>query len=141
MTPGLYALFGDAGIRDGRHGARLRLRLSARHPGLHRRRCQQRRRYAERSHAFRSSPDLDPETSDLYNLGFSLKFLDGDLVFDVDYTSVEFRGQIEPTGPGDQVGLNENGFTLTWRLHARARSSIGTTTKSITTPVPPSGLR
>jgi hypothetical protein len=58
-----------------------------------------------------SSPDLDPETSDLYNVGFSLKFLDGDLVFDIDYTSVEFRGQIEQTSPADQVSLNENGFT------------------------------
>ena len=111
VTPGLYALFGDAGIetvgtvRDyvcdylpdiqdcidagaSKGGGTPNVRTRS-----------------------GSSPDLDPETSDLYNLGFSLKFLDGDLVFDVDYTSVEFRGQIEPTGPGDQVGLNENGFT------------------------------
>ena len=40
-----------------------------------------------------------------------MKFLDGDLVFDIDYTSVEFRGQIEQTTPADQVSLNENGFT------------------------------
>ncbi len=58
-----------------------------------------------------SSPDLDAETSDLYNIGFSLKFMDGDLVVDVDYTSVEFRGQIEQTTPADQIALNENGFT------------------------------
>ena len=111
VTPGLYALFGDAGIetvgtvRDyvcdylpdiqdcidagaSKGGGTPNVRTR---PG--------------------SSPDLDAETSDLYNLGFSLKFLDGDLVFDVDFTSVEFRGQIEQTQPGDQVGLNENGFT------------------------------
>ena len=111
VTPGLYALFGDAGIetvgtvRDyvcdylpdiqdcidagaSKGGGTPNVRTRS-----------------------GSSPDLDPETSDLYNLGLSLKFLDGDLVFDVDFTSVEFRGQIEPTGPGDQVSLNENGFT------------------------------
>ncbi len=58
-----------------------------------------------------ASPNLDAETSDLYNIGFSLKFLDGDLVFDVDYTSVEFRGQLEELGAGQRVGLNSNGFT------------------------------
>ena len=58
-----------------------------------------------------SSPNLEAETSDLYNLGLSLKFLDGDLVFDVDYTSVEFRGQLEPMGAGTRVQLNEAGFT------------------------------
>ena len=111
VTPGLYALFGDAGIttvgtvRDyvcdylpdiqdcidsgtGKGGGTPNVQTR---PG--------------------SSPDLDAETSDLYNLGFSLKFLDGDLVVDMDYTSVEFRGQIEQTGAGTQVSLNENGFT------------------------------
>ena len=55
--------------------------------------------------------DLDPETSDLYNIGASLRLLDGDLVFDVDYTSVEFRGQIEQIDAATHVNLNENGFT------------------------------
>lgn len=111
VTPGLYALFGDAeitslaGVRDyvcdylpdiqdcidsgtGTGGTTPNVRV-----------------------ANAGSPDLDPETSDLYNLGFSLKFLDGDLVFDVDYTSVEFRGSIEELDAGTHVGLNENGFT------------------------------
>ena len=111
VTPGLYALFGDAeitslaGVRDyvcdylpdirdcidsgaGKGGATPNVRV-----------------------ANAGSPDLDPETSDLYNLGFSLKLLDGDFVLDVDYTSVEFRGSIEELDPGTHVGLNENGFT------------------------------
>ena len=111
VTPGLYALFGDAeitslaGVRDyvcdylpdirdcidsgaGKGGATPNVRV-----------------------ANAGSPNLDPETSDLYNLGFSLKFLDGDFVVDVDYTSVEFRGSIEELDAGTHVGLNENGFT------------------------------
>ena len=111
VTPGLYALFGDAeitslaGVRDyvcdylpdiqdcidsgaGKGGATPNVRV-----------------------ANAGSPNLDPETSDLYNLGFSLKFLDGDFVLDVDYTSVEFRGSIEELDAGTHVGLNENGFT------------------------------
>ena len=78
VTPGLYALFGDAGIetvgtvRDyvcdylpdiqdcidagaSKGGGTPNVRTRS-----------------------GSSPDLDPETSDLYNLGFSLKFLDGE---------------------------------------------------------------
>ena len=111
VTPGLYALFGDAeitslaGVRDyvcdylpdiqdcidsgaGKGGATPNVRV-----------------------ANAGSPNLDPETSDLYNLGFSLKFLDGDFVLDVDYTSVEFRGSIEELDAGTHVSLNENGFT------------------------------
>ena len=111
VTPGLYALFGDAeitnlaGVRDyvcdllpdvqdcidagaTKGGTTPDVRV-----------------------ANAGSPDLDPETSDLYNLGFSLKFLEGDLVFDVDYTSVKFRGSIEELSAGTHVALNENGFT------------------------------
>ena len=111
VTPGLYSLFGDAeitslaGVRDyvcdylpdiqdcidsgtNKGGTTPNVRV-----------------------ANAGSPDLDPETSDLYNLGFSLKFLEGDLVFDVDYTSVEFRGSIEELDAGTHVSLNENGFT------------------------------
>ena len=111
VTPGLYALFGDAeitnlaGVRDyvcdylpdirdcidsgaGKGGATPNVRV-----------------------ANAGSPDLDPETSDLYNLGFSLKFFEGDLVVDVDYTNVEFRGSIEELDAGTHVSLSENGFT------------------------------
>ena len=111
VTPGLYSLFGDAeisnlatirdyvcdylpDIRDcidagiGKGGGTPNVRV-----------------------ANSGSPDLEPETSDLYNVGFSLKFMDGDLVLDVDYTSVEFRGSIESIDAGTHVSLNENGFT------------------------------
>ena len=111
VTPGLYALFGDAEIStlvtirdyvcdylpDIQDCIDAGASKGGGTPNV--------------SVANAGSPDLDPETSDLYNLGFSLKFLEGDLVFDVDYTSVEFRGSIEELDANTHVALNENGFT------------------------------
>ena len=53
---------------------------------------------------------LGAEESDLWNAGISLRFLDGDLSFDVDYTTVEFAGRVERLGPGQNVGSNEIAF-------------------------------
>ena len=41
------------------------------------------------------SPELAAEVSDLWNAGVSLQFLDGDLNFDVDYTTVDFNGRVD----------------------------------------------
>ena len=54
--------------------------------------------------------DLRPETSELYNVGMSLKLLDGNLVLDVDYTNVEFQGSIENVNVDTHVAFNEPGF-------------------------------
>ncbi len=111
VTPGLYALFGDAEITT---LVTLRDYVCDHLPDIQD--CIDAGAslgggIPEVRVANAGSSDLEPETSDLYNLGFSLKFLDGDLVFDVDYTSVEFRGSIEEMDAGSHVGLNENGFT------------------------------
>lgn len=59
-----------------------------------------------------SSPNsaLGPETSDLINAGFSLKGADGDLVFDVDWTVVDFNGRVEQIGGSSNVASNADGF-------------------------------
>lgn len=110
VTPGLYALFGESSIRnfgnvrdytcdvipDAPHCLAIGASTGGDSP---------RTEVANSGNA-----NLDPETSDLYNVGFSLSLLDGDLVFDVDYTNVEFRGSIENISASTAVGLNENGF-------------------------------
>jgi outer membrane receptor protein involved in Fe transport len=53
---------------------------------------------------------LDAETSDLWNLGISLRLLDGDLAFDADFTSVEFNGRIDRLGAATNVASNAIGF-------------------------------
>ncbi|MCY4012893.1 MAG: TonB-dependent receptor [Gammaproteobacteria bacterium] len=53
--------------------------------------------------AFAGNPLLGPEISDLWNAGFSLQFLDGDLTFDVDYTTVNFDGRSERLGAGTNL--------------------------------------
>ena len=59
-----------------------------------------------------SSPNsaLGPETSDLVNAGFSVRMADGDLVFDVDWTSVDFNGRVEQIGGSSNVNSNAAGF-------------------------------
>ncbi|MDE0423162.1 MAG: TonB-dependent receptor [Gammaproteobacteria bacterium] len=53
---------------------------------------------------------LGAEESDLWNAGVSLRFMDGDLSFDVDYTTVEFEGRVERLGAGANVNHNEIEF-------------------------------
>ncbi len=53
---------------------------------------------------------LGAEESDLWNAGFSLRFLEGDLSFDVDYTTVDFSGRVERLGAGSNVNVNEISF-------------------------------
>jgi outer membrane receptor protein involved in Fe transport len=54
--------------------------------------------------------DLEAEESELWNAGFTLRLFDGDLVFDADYTEVEFNGKTEQIGAGINVRINEVGF-------------------------------
>ena len=54
--------------------------------------------------------DLGAETSDLWNVGASLRLLDGDLAIDVDYTSVDFNGRIDRLGASTNVSSNAIGF-------------------------------
>jgi len=54
--------------------------------------------------------DLGAETSDLWNAGFSLRLLDGDLAIDIDYTSVDFNGRIDRLGASSNVASNAIGF-------------------------------
>ena len=53
---------------------------------------------------------LGAEESDLWNAGVSLRLLDGDLTFDVDYTTVDFEGRVERLGSSANVNVNEIGF-------------------------------
>ena len=54
--------------------------------------------------------DLGAETSDLWNVGVSLRLLDGDLSLDADFTSVEFNGRIDRLGAATNVASNATGF-------------------------------
>ena len=62
------------------------------------------------------APELDAEVSDLYNFGLSLQFLDGDLNFDVDYTTVDFNGRVDRFAASSNISAAGIGFTQ----HARA---------------------
>jgi len=55
---------------------------------------------------------LNAEESDLWNAGVSLSLLGGDLVFDADYTDVEFNGRVERMGAGVILGQNNGPFQL-----------------------------
>ena len=57
-----------------------------------------------------SNRGLDAETSDLWNAGFSLSLLNGDFVFDADYTNVVFNGRVERMGAGIILGQNSGPF-------------------------------
>ena len=60
--------------------------------------------------ANQSNPVLGPETSDLWNTGISLQFLDGNLTFDIDYTNVEFNGRPERISHGVNLSSAGGGF-------------------------------
>ena len=57
-----------------------------------------------------SNRGLDAEVSDLWNAGFSLLLMDGDFVFDADYTNVVFNGRVERMGAGVILGQNAGPF-------------------------------
>ena len=59
-----------------------------------------------------SNRGLNAEVSDLWNAGFSLSLMDGDLVFDADYTNVVFNGRVERMGAGVILGQNAGPFEL-----------------------------
>lgn len=60
--------------------------------------------------AFAGNPVLGPETSDLWNAGVSFQFLDGDLTFDLDYTTVDFNGRSERVSAGINLASAGGGF-------------------------------
>ena len=47
-----------------------------------------------RTNTTSGNPDLRPETAQVYNLGFSMAFLDGDLNFGLDYSNYDFVDRI-----------------------------------------------
>ena len=53
---------------------------------------------------------LGAEESDLWNAGLSVRLMDGDLSFDMDYTTVDFNGRVERLGAGSNVNVNEISF-------------------------------
>ena len=57
-----------------------------------------------------SNENLSAEVSELWNAGISLRFLDGDLNMDLDYTTVEFNGRVERIGPDGVVNAAGIGF-------------------------------
>ena len=60
--------------------------------------------------AFAGNPVLGPEESDLWNAGMSFSLLEGDLTFDVDYTTVDFNGRSERIGAGTNLNSAGGGF-------------------------------
>ena len=54
--------------------------------------------------------DLSAEVSDLWNVGFSMRFLDGDLNLDIDYTTVDFNGRVERIGAGGVMSSAGQGW-------------------------------
>ena len=59
-----------------------------------------------------ANPVLGPETSDLWNAGISLQFLDGSLSFDIDYTTVEFNGRPDRIAHGTNLSSAGGGFDV-----------------------------
>ncbi|HIM34491.1 MAG TPA: hypothetical protein EYM33_03080 [Pseudomonadales bacterium] len=53
---------------------------------------------------------LSAEVSDLWNVGTSLRLLDGDLTMDVDYTKVTFNGRVERMGASGNLASAGIGF-------------------------------
>ncbi len=47
-----------------------------------------------RTNSFQGNPNLNPETAEITNIGFSLAFLDGDLNFGFDYSNYDFKDRI-----------------------------------------------
>ena len=47
-----------------------------------------------RTNSFQGNPNLEPETAEITNIGFSLAFLDGDLNFGFDYSNYDFKDRI-----------------------------------------------
>ena len=56
------------------------------------------------------APDLEAEVSDLWNVGLSFQFLDGDLNFDLDYTTVDFNGRVDRITAGANLSAAGIGF-------------------------------
>ena len=62
-----------------------------------------------------AAPELQAEVSDLYNIGVSFQFFDGDLNFDVDYTTVDFNGRVDRITASSNLsaaGINFRNFAL-----------------------------
>ena len=53
---------------------------------------------------------LGAETSDLWNAGISFRLFEGDLVLDMDFTTVDFKGRVEQIGGATNVWSNAIGF-------------------------------
>ena len=56
------------------------------------------------------APELRAEESDLWNAGISLQFLNGDLNFDVDYTTVDFNGRVDRVTASSNLSQAGIGF-------------------------------
>ena len=56
------------------------------------------------------APELAAEVSDLWNLGVSFQFMEGDLNFDVDYTTVDFNGRVDRFTAGSNISAAGIGF-------------------------------
>lgn len=96
------------------------------------------------------NPDLKPETADVYNVGFSLSLLDGDMTVGVDYSVYDFEDRIAETALNNVLNVDfanyvAAGFTpgnladvLVWDDDPRSdpaiiRDSTGVLTRVITT--------
>lgn len=117
VTPGLYALFGTPGQFDASTGRGSRSSQTVNDyicdglPELDD--CEGATLGGGvQSVQVGASPNsaLGPETSDLVNAGFSLRAADGDLVFDLDWTVVDFNGRVEQIGGSSNVASNAAGF-------------------------------
>lgn len=109
VTPGLYALFGEPQTTGESIGG-VRDYLCDEIPELVH--CSGDVNGTTQGVVLGSSPnsELGAEVSELWNAGFSLRFFDGSLVMDVDYTTVDFNGRADRLGHSGHVSLNEIGF-------------------------------
>ena len=58
----------------------------------------------------RGNPDLSPETADVYNIGASIRLLDGDLTLGVDYAVYDFEDRISQETGNNILRANFNAF-------------------------------
>jgi iron complex outermembrane receptor protein len=58
----------------------------------------------------RGNPDLSPESADVYNIGASIRLLDGDLMLGVDYAVYDFEDRISQETGNNVLRANFNDF-------------------------------
>lgn len=68
-----------------------------------------------RTNTFNGNPNLKPEEADIFNVGFSLSLLEGDLTLGVDYAEFDFTDRIATTNAQNVIDDDFAAFTASGR--------------------------